>query len=61
MEEAIMFRVGIVSLAMLSALAVPMTAHAEIGICCFPDGSCIQSEEEECWAMGGCDFIPGAD
>jgi hypothetical protein len=56
-----MFRVCTLGVAALSVLAIPSAASADLGICCFPDGSCVMVLEEECWELGGCAFIPGAD
>ncbi|MDM7915489.1 MAG: hypothetical protein ACE15D_14315 [Candidatus Eisenbacteria bacterium] len=60
-----MYRVTIVGVAVVSAIvlagAVAGVAKAEVGICCYPDGSCQMVEEADCWATGGCAFYPGAD
>jgi hypothetical protein len=56
-----MIRAFVLILVALSILAAPMIARAEIGICCFADGSCIQVEEQDCWDFGGCAFFPGAE
>jgi hypothetical protein len=56
-----MSRVLVHTIAVFSLLAGPGIAGAEIGICCFADGSCIQVEEQECIDAGGCAFFPGAD
>jgi hypothetical protein len=60
-EGAAMFRVCILGLAALSMMSFPMIVHAELGICCFEDGSCIMIEEEDCTEIGGCAFFPGAE
>ena len=57
-----MSRVVLFGFLALIAAAVPGAARAEMGICCFPDGSCVLLDgEQECWNSGGCAFIPGAD
>jgi hypothetical protein len=55
-EDAAMLRVSILGLAVLTTISAPIVAHAELGTCCYEDGSCEFVEEEDC---SGCLFFPG--